>query len=148
MNHSAPEHTCIDLFCGCGGFSLGMQRAGFQILAAIDSDREAIAVFDQNFPSVPFVLHEDLTVFAPEKLAALLSPMSLGTTSVDVIVGGPPCQGFSVARQSPPKRVLASSAIDKLAPARQQPPGAVARKGRTFPCKMRLAARTSRRRWT
>jgi len=33
--------TCLDLFCGCGGFSLGMQRAGFRVLAAIDHNAEA-----------------------------------------------------------------------------------------------------------
>ena len=33
--------TCLDLFCGCGGFSLGMQRAGFRVLAAIDLSEEA-----------------------------------------------------------------------------------------------------------
>jgi DNA (cytosine-5)-methyltransferase 1 len=86
--------TCIDLFCGCGGFSLGMQRAGFDLLAAIDSSPVATAAFDQNFPGVPFVLTEDLTTFSPDALAGLL-----GRDTVDVIVGGPPCQGFSIARQ-------------------------------------------------
>ncbi len=45
--------TCIDLFCGCGGFSLGMERAGFTVLAAIDFDPEAISVFKTNFPMLP-----------------------------------------------------------------------------------------------
>jgi len=62
----------MDLFCGCGGFSLGMKRAGFRVLAAIDIDAEAIATFDTNIQNVPFVLREDLTVFGPEKLGALL----------------------------------------------------------------------------
>jgi DNA (cytosine-5)-methyltransferase 1 len=86
--------TCIDLFCGCGGFSLGMQRAGFSVLAAIDASPVATAAFDQNFPAVPFILTEDLTTFSPNALAGLL-----GRDTVDVIVGGPPCQGFSIARQ-------------------------------------------------
>ena len=86
--------TCLDLFCGCGGFSLGMQRAGFSVLAAVDDNPIATAAFDQNFPAVPFVLTEDLTTFSPDALAGLL-----GRDSVDVIVGGPPCQGFSIARQ-------------------------------------------------
>ncbi len=42
--------TCLDLFCGCGGFSLGMRRAGFQILAAIDSNEEAIQTYKVNIP--------------------------------------------------------------------------------------------------
>lgn len=88
------ELTCIDLFSGCGGFSLGMERAGFKIRAAIDFNLEAASVFQRNFPHVPFALHKDLTKFAPPQLATLL-----GTDSVDVIVGGPPCQGFSTVRQ-------------------------------------------------
>ena len=86
--------TFIDLFCGCGGFSLGMERAGFDCLAAVDFNTEAIAVFGKNFTHVPQVLDKDLTKFPPAELAKLLR-----TDSVDVIVGGPPCQGFSTARQ-------------------------------------------------
>ena len=84
----------IDLFCGCGGFSLGMERAGFGCLAAVDFNRDAIAVFQKNFAHVPQILDKDLTKFPPKELAKLL-----GTDSVDVIVGGPPCQGFSTVRQ-------------------------------------------------
>jgi len=86
--------TCIDLFCGCGGFSLGMERAGFTVLAAIDFNPEAISVFKTNFDKVAHVLHQDLTTFPPRELAKLM-----GTAEVDVIVGGPPCQGFSKVRQ-------------------------------------------------
>ncbi len=85
--------TCIDLFCGCGGFSLGMVRADFRIVAAIDFDLRAIEVFQKNFPNVPHILKKDLTKFRPEELANLL-----GTNRVDVVVGGPPCQGFSKVR--------------------------------------------------
>jgi DNA (cytosine-5)-methyltransferase 1 len=86
--------TCIDLFCGCGGFSLGMERAGFTVLAAIDFNPEAISVFKANFPKVDHILQKDLTTFTPSELEKLI-----GTTKVDVIVGGPPCQGFSTVRQ-------------------------------------------------
>lgn len=86
--------TFIDLFCGCGGFSLGMERSGLQCLAAIDFNPEAIAVFQHNFPKVSQALQKDLTQFSPAHLKKLL-----GTDHVDVIVGGPPCQGFSTARQ-------------------------------------------------
>jgi DNA (cytosine-5)-methyltransferase 1 len=86
--------TCLDLFCGCGGFSLGMERAGFQCLAAIDFNPEAVAVFKANFPHVPQILERDLTVFPPHELARLIQ-----AETVDVIVGGPPCQGFSTVRQ-------------------------------------------------
>src|SRR5579884_3441207 len=84
----------IDLFCGCGGFSLGMVRAGFQCLAAIDFNQEAITTFRANFSKDTLALCKDLTKFPPDKLAA-----KLGINHVDVIVGGPPCQGFSTVRQ-------------------------------------------------
>src|SRR5438270_13947908 len=93
MNQAALKPSCLDLFCGCGGFSLGMQRAGFSVVAAIDSNKEAAAVYERNFPSVPFMLQEDLTTFTPDKLAALIWPTSRHQPAVDLIVGGPPCQG-------------------------------------------------------
>ncbi len=86
--------TFVDLFCGCGGFTLGMQRAGFDCLAALDFNPEAIATLRQNLPTIPHVLERDLIQFAPAQLFELIK-----TKSVDVIVGGPPCQGFSTARQ-------------------------------------------------
>lgn len=84
----------IDLFCGCGGFSLGMMRAGFKCVAAIDFNQEAIETFKANFPDETLALREDLTGFTAHKLST-----KLGLKHVDVIVGGPPCQGFSTVRQ-------------------------------------------------
>ena len=84
----------IDLFCGCGGFSLGLHRAGFRCLAALDSDLTAIETFRKNLPHVPHILQKDLTKYPPSQLARLL-----GDVRLDLIAGGPPCQGFSTARQ-------------------------------------------------
>ena len=80
---AAKQLTCIDLFCGGGGFSLGLQRAGFSVLAALDFNQEAIAVFRKNFPAVKHALQADLTQFRPSDLAKLI-----GTGPVDLIVGG------------------------------------------------------------
>jgi len=71
-----------------------MQRAGFRCVAAIDSNHEAIDVFGANFRSVAHALQKDLRKFGPAELEALI-----GSLTIDVIVGGPPCQGFSTARQ-------------------------------------------------
>jgi DNA (cytosine-5)-methyltransferase 1 len=71
-----------------------MSRAGFEVLAAIDFDAQAIETFRKNFPEVVQALKEDLTKYAPDSLARLL-----GTNRVDVVVGGPPCQGFSKVRR-------------------------------------------------
>lgn len=101
LRSAVPPLTCLDLFCGCGGFTLGMQRAGFRVLAAIDFNPEAVATLRTNlverrspaFPPVAHALERDLTKFHPDELAGLV-----GVERVDVIVGGPPCQGFSTAR--------------------------------------------------
>ena len=71
-----------------------MQRAGFKVLAAIDFNEEAVATFKANFPKETLALHKDLTQFTPDKLAA-----ELGVNQVDVIIGGPPCQGYSNVRR-------------------------------------------------
>ena len=88
--------TFLDLFCGCGGFSLGMDRAEFRCLAAIDFNAEAMTTLRANFPDLgdERVRQEDLTKFRPGDLVKII-----GGEKVDVIVGGPPCQGFSTARQ-------------------------------------------------
>jgi DNA (cytosine-5)-methyltransferase 1 len=79
-----------------------MLRAGFRVLAAVDSNPEAISTLRTNLVEqhqtgllpVELALECDLTTFPPAQLAALIS-----TTHVDVIIGGPPCQGFSMARK-------------------------------------------------
>jgi DNA (cytosine-5)-methyltransferase 1 len=71
-----------------------MERAGFRCVAALDFNHEAVATFRANFPEVEHVLEKDLTQFRPNELAELI-----GIDHVDVITGGPPCQGFSGARK-------------------------------------------------
>lgn len=88
--------TVIDLFCGCGGFSLGFERAGFRVVAALDSDPHAIHTYKRNRPEMAeqAIIQGDLTQLSPESLAD-----RIGVKHVDVILGGPPCQGFSSVRQ-------------------------------------------------
>lgn len=73
---------------------MGLKQAGFKELASIDSNQEAVAVFRANLPEVPYVLERDLTTYKPHQLASLIN-----TDHVDLVVGGPPCQGFSKVRQ-------------------------------------------------
>jgi len=75
--------TVLDLFCGAGGLSLGFEKAGFQTICAIDHNDAALKTYTQNLrhPAQKYGLDEVGLVF-PE---------------ADVIVGGPPCQGFSSA---------------------------------------------------
>ncbi|MBK9176939.1 MAG: DNA cytosine methyltransferase [Flavobacteriales bacterium] len=88
------QYTALDLFSGCGGFSLGLQRAGIKVLGAVDFNKEAIETYRANFPEVPFVKEADMKTMKPADLAK-----AIHANHVDVIVGGPPCQGFSMARQ-------------------------------------------------
>jgi DNA (cytosine-5)-methyltransferase 1 len=86
--------TFLDLFCGCGGFSAGLEQAGLDCLAGIDHNEHAIKTFQENHSKDTVALVKDMTSFKPEELESLI-----GTSHVDLIVGGPPCQGFSTARQ-------------------------------------------------
>lgn len=91
--------TVIDLFSGCGGLALGMERAGFRTIAAIDSDPMAIKTIEENLPEIPVIAQKNLRTFKPEHLDRLLRSSLNADVPVDVVIGGPPCQGFSTARQ-------------------------------------------------
>ncbi len=79
--------TCIDLFAGCGGFSLGLHRAGINVLAAVVFDPKAVEVYRANFPDAPNVVCADLTKLPPTELERLI-----GQNRVDLIAGGPLAQ--------------------------------------------------------
>ncbi len=81
----------IDLFCGCGGFSLGFERAGFDVLLGIDVWKDALVTFAHNHNGSK-TLQADLSALTPEETEQFLNGKE-----IDVIIGGPPCQGFSVA---------------------------------------------------
>lgn len=78
----------VDLFCGCGGLSLGFIEAGFDVVAAFDFWDEAIDVYKTNF-SHP-VFKQDLT-----DVEAAVN--QINDYNPDIIIGGPPCQDFSSA---------------------------------------------------
>lgn len=85
--------TAIDLFAGAGGFSLGLASAGFEVLSAFDSWDVAIKTYSTNFDHP--VVQCDLSKVTGQDL---LARASLTASSIDILVGGPPCQGFSVQR--------------------------------------------------
>jgi DNA (cytosine-5)-methyltransferase 1 len=82
----------IDVFCGAGGLSLGAARAGFTVLGAVDLDKDAIEAHKRNFPTS---VHLQRNV-ARMSGATLSSEVGLANGELAGLVGGPPCQGFSV----------------------------------------------------
>lgn len=83
----------IDLFCGCGGFSYGFRQAGFRILMGIDAWKDATVTYKHNMPEAATMTGNLEEIRSKEILAGL----SVDADAVDVIIGGPPCQGFSVS---------------------------------------------------
>jgi DNA (cytosine-5)-methyltransferase 1 len=83
--------TVFDLFCGCGGLSVGFEMDGYRVLGGADHDAAALQTFARNFPSAK-ALDSDLSAKSIGK--DLRS--HLGRSKPDVVVAGPPCQGFSL----------------------------------------------------
>ncbi|MGZ5450467.1 MAG: DNA cytosine methyltransferase [Thermoanaerobaculia bacterium] len=82
----------VDLFCGAGGMTLGFEQAGIEVLAAVEMDRSSAAAHRANFPQCG-ILETNIIDVSGSKLRAATR---LGDSEIDVLFGGPPCQGFSV----------------------------------------------------
>lgn len=78
----------IDLFAGCGGFSCGFEKAGFNIVSAVEFDKNIAASYEKNHSNVN-VIADDIKNVDNNEI------FKKGTA--DIIIGGPPCQGFSMA---------------------------------------------------
>jgi DNA (cytosine-5)-methyltransferase 1 len=87
------RHTAISLFCGAGGCSLGFQRAGCEILFASDIDKAAIDSYKANFPATSCIQSDIRKI----DFSQVLLNLGLLVGELDILIGGPPCQGFSTA---------------------------------------------------
>jgi DNA (cytosine-5)-methyltransferase 1 len=85
---SDAKYRVVDLFSGIGGLSLGLQKAGFDVVLAVDNWQPAIDIYEKNFMH-PIVSADLNNVNNSVKLLKKYSP--------DIIVGGPPCQDYSAA---------------------------------------------------
>lgn len=89
MNKSG--YNVLDLFCGAGGLSYGFERAGFNILLGIDNDAAALKTFELNHKNSKSICG-DITQITYLDIRAII-----GENKIDVVVGGPPCQGMSLS---------------------------------------------------
>ena len=94
MTSKPKRLIAIDLFCGCGGLSLGLHRAKFKIVAAIDNDALSVATYRKNHRQTR-VLEQDIRSI---DAVALMRELGLQPGELDLLAGCPPCQGFSTLR--------------------------------------------------
>lgn len=96
QNHAMERPTLVDMFCGAGGLSEGFRRAGYRTVLAVDANPWAMQTYRLNHPEVDSgaMLCRDIRGFRDE---ANEIRRIIGDTQIDVLVGGPPCQGFSRA---------------------------------------------------
>lgn len=85
--------TSIDLFSGCGGLTKGFSMSGVRSIMANDVDENCEKTFTRNFPDTPF-LCKDISLIEKCEVDSLLKGLM-----PDIIIGGPPCQGFSLANK-------------------------------------------------
>lgn len=82
----------LDLFCGAGGLSYGFESAGFNVVLGIDNDAAALKTFESNHKGAKSICGDITQIHYEKDIKDVI-----GDISIDVIIGGPPCQGFSLS---------------------------------------------------
>lgn len=93
---SGRDLAAVEIFCGPGGLSLGLERAGFTVMASVDNDLHVESTYFRNSH------HHKKAQFIRADIGQLsgrdlLRQVGLGCSDVDLVAGGPPCKGFSSA---------------------------------------------------
>lgn len=118
-NNNSQKFNFIDLFCGAGGLSLGFLQEGFDVNFACDIERSCVETYRFNHPNVPskYIVNDDI-----KSIENNINDY-LRFNNVDLVIGGPPCQGFSNANQqriiNDPRNKLYKSfvnVVDKTTP--------------------------------
>ncbi len=95
MSQKSTRPIAVDLFAGAGGMSLGFERAGFDVLAAVEIDPVHAAIHRFNFPECAVVPLSVTDVTGD----LIRSRSKIQNRPIDVVIGGAPCQGFSMIGQ-------------------------------------------------
>lgn len=82
----------LDLFCGCGGLSYGFEAVGYEILLGIDNDKKALETFEFNHNGAKSICGDITQITYKDDIKPLLNGKL-----IDIIIGGPPCQGMSLS---------------------------------------------------
>ena len=108
------RYTCLDLFSGAGGLSRGFYDAGYNVVLGVDFDDAALKTFKANHGNAEAM---KLDLFDHANIDVIIDFLKKKNIKLDVLVGGPPCQGFSVAgpRDMNDKRNTLYTAMVKLA---------------------------------
>ena len=89
---ASRQRTAVDTFCGAGGLSLGLSQAGFKVGAAFDNNERSVDTYRENLG--PQIFRADATATSGTELLK-----RAGVKHLDLLVGGPPCQGFSAQKR-------------------------------------------------
>lgn len=108
------QFTCVDLFSGAGGLSRGFYDAGYNVVLGVDFDDAALQTFKANHGNAEAM---KLDLFDHNNINVIVDFLKEKNIELDVLVGGPPCQGFSIAgpRDMNDKRNTLYLAMVKLA---------------------------------
>jgi DNA (cytosine-5)-methyltransferase 1 len=88
------KYTVLDLFSGAGGLSRGFLDAGFKVVLGVDNDEMALKTFAANHGDTKTM---QLDLFDHKNLSHITHFLNKNNITIDVLVGGPPCQGFSLS---------------------------------------------------
>ncbi len=108
------KYTVVDLFCGAGGLSRGFLDAGFDVVLGVDYDSPSLQTFEANHGSAKAM---KLDLFDHNNINEIKKYLDDNNIKLDVLIGGPPCQGFSLAgkRKENDERNILYSAMVKTA---------------------------------
>ena len=90
----SKKFTCVDLFSGAGGLSRGFYDAGYDVVLGVDFDEAALKTFRENHGNAEAM---KLDLFNHDNINVIVDFLQERDIKLDVLVGGPPCQGFSIA---------------------------------------------------